>query len=64
MDIERITVHYLVADGDTVIAVIGSPDRNTVQFNHFADESRVRDGKIAEMWLYYHDPQSMLGTSN
>ncbi|HEY1974827.1 MAG TPA: nuclear transport factor 2 family protein [Pseudonocardia sp.] len=62
MDVTRLTVHYLVADGDRVIAVLGAPDVKTGQFNHFAEQSTLRDGKVVEMRLFYYDPQAMIST--
>lgn len=60
LDLSRVTVHYYVADGERVIAVLGIPDLTTGELAHFAEQSTVRDGKIAEMRLFYYDPQSMI----
>ncbi|GAA5153130.1 nuclear transport factor 2 family protein [Pseudonocardia eucalypti] len=60
LDLSRVTVHYYVADGERVIAVLGIPDLGTGELTHFAEQSTVRDGRIAEMRLFYYDPQSMI----
>jgi hypothetical protein len=62
MDVTKLTVHYLVADGARVIAVLGAPDAKTGQLNHFAEQSTLRDGKVVEMRLFYYDPQAMIGS--
>lgn len=62
-DVSQFKVHYVVVDGDRAVAFGGFPVNDTGQFTHFAEESRLVDGKIAEIRLYYYDAQSMLGAA-
>jgi ketosteroid isomerase-like protein len=61
MNLAEMTLHYTVADGERVIAVLGIQDAKTGQLNHFAEQSTVRDGKVVDMRLFYYDGQSMFG---
>lgn len=63
-DVAQFTIHYILVDGDRAIAIGGFPVNDTGQFTHFAEESRLEDGKIVEIRIYYHDAQSMIGTAS
>ncbi|BBZ15439.1 nuclear transport factor 2 family protein [Mycobacterium branderi] len=63
-DVTQFKVHYILVDGDRAVAFGGFPVNDTGKFTHFAEESRLVDGKIAEIRLYYYDAQSLLVASN
>lgn len=58
-DVTKLKVHYFVVDGDRALAIAGFPVKGD-DYTLFAEESRIVDGKIVEMRLYYHEPQSLL----
>lgn len=60
LDLTKVKVNYLIADGDRVAACLGIPDVTTGEMTHFIEQSTLRDGQIVEMKLFYYDPQSML----
>jgi hypothetical protein len=60
LDITKITIDYLVADGDRVIGVLRIPDPATGGQVLLAEQSTIRDGKIIEMRIFFHDTQSMI----
>jgi predicted SnoaL-like aldol condensation-catalyzing enzyme len=60
-DVAKIRVDYLVADGDRVIGVIRMPDLNTGNDVLLAEQSTVRDGKVIDMRIFFHDTQSLIG---
>lgn len=59
-DVTKLKVHYFVVDGDRAIAIAGFPVNGDKDYTLFAEESRIVDGKIVEIQLYYHQPQSLL----
>lgn len=61
LELATLKVHYTVADGDRVIACLGIVDVTTGKMVHLLEQSTLRDGQIAEIKLFYNDPQSMLG---
>jgi len=64
LDVANMRVLRTIADGDRVIAILEMPDLATGKCVRLAEESLVRDGKVVETTLYYHDVQSLLeGTS-
>jgi hypothetical protein len=60
LDLSEIKVHYLIADGDRVAAAIGIRDADNGEWCDFIEQSTLRDGKIVEMKLFYHDAQTMM----
>ena len=60
LDISKITLDYLVADGDRVIGVLRIPDPATGGQVLLAEQSTIRDGKIVEMRIFFHDAQSLI----
>ncbi|WP_019873399.1 nuclear transport factor 2 family protein [Sporichthya polymorpha] len=60
LDVSGLKVQYLVADGDRVLGIIRIPDLNTGQETLLAEESTLRDGKIASVRVFYFDAQSMI----
>lgn len=61
LDVARMRVDYLVCDGEHVIGIIRIPDRRTGQEVLLAEESTVRDGKVARIRIFFHDTQSLIG---
>ena len=61
MDLSKITLHYLIADGDRVAACLGIPDTTTGELTHFLEQCTFRDGKIVELKLFYYNPCTMIG---
>ncbi|MFD4231203.1 nuclear transport factor 2 family protein [Streptomyces sp. NPDC058545] len=55
LDVSTITVHYTIADGDRVAACVGITDIATGELTRFIEQFTVRDGKIVENRLFYHD---------
>jgi len=61
LDLSEIRVHYLIADGDRVAAALGIRDAESGEWCDMLEQSTLRDGKIVEMKLFYHDAQTMIG---
>jgi ketosteroid isomerase-like protein len=61
LDLPEIRVHYVVADGERVVAALGIRDLDNGEWTDLLEQSTVRDGKIVEMKLFYHDAQTMIG---
>ncbi|MER7689662.1 nuclear transport factor 2 family protein [Streptomyces sp. NPDC097610] len=55
----KMTVDRIVADGDTAIGLLRFPDLKTGENVIVAEELTVRDGKVAQARLYYHDTQAV-----
>jgi ketosteroid isomerase-like protein len=60
LDLSSITVHYTIADGDRVAACVGIPDVTTGELTHFIEQFTVKDGKIVENRLFYHDAGTLV----
>ncbi|MFI6266629.1 nuclear transport factor 2 family protein [Micromonospora sp. NPDC051006] len=60
LDLSAITVHYTIADGDRVAACVGIPDVTTGELTHFIEQFTVKDGKIVENRLFYHDAGTLV----
>jgi uncharacterized protein len=61
--VSKISVDYLVADGERVIAIIRIPDVKTGRLTCAAEELTMRDGRVSEIRLYFHDTQSMIAAA-
>ncbi|MFI6402935.1 hypothetical protein [Streptomyces sp. NPDC050548] len=48
------------ADGDRVAACVGIKDVTTGEPTHFIEQFTLKDGKIVENRVFYHDVGSML----
>jgi uncharacterized protein len=59
MDFTRMRVARMTIEGERAVSILHIPDRTTGQDIVVAEESLLRDGKVAEIWIYYHDGQSM-----
>ncbi|WP_369374566.1 nuclear transport factor 2 family protein [Promicromonospora sp. Populi] len=53
--VDEIVVHYTIADGDRVAAIVGIPDRATGKLTHLIELYTFKDGKIVQNQLFYHD---------
>jgi ketosteroid isomerase-like protein len=62
-DVTQFTIHSVMVDGERGVAFGGYPLTDTGQFTLFAEETRLVDGKIAEIRIYYHDAQSLIGSA-
>lgn len=62
-DVSQFKIHDVLVDGNRAFATGGYPVNDTGQFTHFAEESRLVEGKIAEIRIYYYDAQSMVGAA-
>ena len=59
LDVSRVETRYLVADGDRVFGVVSVPDSRSGEYVLLAEESLVRDGKVAEMTIFFHEARSL-----
>ena len=62
LDVARVTVHFLVVDGDRAIGCIGMPDLKSGADTQMLELFTLRDGKIAEIQLFYYDAGTMVPT--
>ena len=60
LDVSSITVHYTIADGDRVAACVGITDVATGELTHFIEQFTLKDGKIVENRVFYHNVASMI----
>lgn len=60
-DVSQFRVHDILVDGNRAVAFGGYPLNDTGEFTRFAEETRLADGKITEIRVYYYDVQSMIG---
>jgi ketosteroid isomerase-like protein len=55
LDLPNLTVDHLIADGDHVLGLIRVPIIGQDSEVTLAELSIIRDGKVAEMRIYFHD---------
>jgi ketosteroid isomerase-like protein len=60
LDVSKITVHYTIADEDRVAACVGVTDVATGELTQFIEQFTVKDGKIVENRLFYHDAGTLI----
>ena len=60
LDVSSITVHYTIADGDRVAACVGITDVATGELTQFIEQFTIKDGKIVENRLFYHDAGTLI----
>ena len=60
LDVSGLEVDHLVADGEHVIGILRAPDRATGELVLIAEESTLRDGKIVEMRVFFHEGRSLV----
>jgi ketosteroid isomerase-like protein len=61
LDVSSITVHHTIADGDRVAACVGIKDVATGELTQFIEQFTLKDGKIVENRVFYHDAGSLVG---
>ncbi|HEY9415955.1 MAG TPA: nuclear transport factor 2 family protein [Pseudonocardia sp.] len=61
LDLSEIRVNYLIADGDRVAAALSIRDLENGEWCDLIEQSTLRDGKIVELKLFYHEAQTMIG---
>lgn len=59
LQIPSIRVESLVADGDVVVAFLKGRTVDTGEEVEIGERSVVRDGRVAEMRIYYHEGQTL-----
>lgn len=59
LDVSRLVVDRMVAENDRVIGIIRMPAHATGGDILLAEESLIRDGKVVEIWVYYHETQGL-----
>lgn len=60
LDVSKMIVDRYVSQGDRVIGIIRMPDLRTGEHILLAEESLIRDGKVVEIVVYFHETRSML----
>ena len=60
LDLSSITLHYTIADGDRVAACVGIKDVTTGELTHFIEQFTIKDGKIVENRLFYHNAGTLI----
>ena len=60
LDVSSITVHHIIADGDRVAACVGITDVATGELTEFIEQFILKDGKIVENRVFYHDAGSLI----
>ncbi len=62
-DLTKIRCDHLVADGERVFGVMRVPVLTNGQDVLFAEQVVVRDGLVAELRIFVHEAQTMIGAS-
>lgn len=60
LDVSKMVIDRYVSQGDRVIGIIRMPDLRTGEHIVLAEESLIRDGKVVEIIVYFHETRSML----
>jgi uncharacterized protein len=60
LDVSKISVDRMVAEGERVIGIIRMPDQKTGESIVLAEESVIRNGKVVEIFVYFHETQTLL----
>ncbi|MER5322964.1 nuclear transport factor 2 family protein [Streptosporangium roseum] len=60
LDVAKITVHYTIADGDRVAACVGIRDVATGELTQFIEQFTVKNGKIVENRIFYHNVGTLI----
>ena len=60
LDVSAITVHYTIADGDRVAACVGITDVATGELTEFIEQFTIKDRKIVENRVFYHDAGTLV----
>jgi ketosteroid isomerase-like protein len=59
LDVPSIRVESVVADGDVVVAFLKAKTVASGQEVDIAERSVVKNGRVAEMRIYYHEGQTL-----
>jgi uncharacterized protein len=59
LSVPTIRVESVVADGDVVVAFLKAKTVDTGEEVDIAERSVIRNGKVAEMRIYYHEGQTL-----
>lgn len=59
LDVANVVIDQVIVDGDQGIGILRIPVLSTGAQAVIAEQSIVRDGKIVEMWIYFHDTQGL-----
>jgi ketosteroid isomerase-like protein len=60
LDVSSITVYDTIADGDRVAACVGIADVATGELTQFIELFTIKDGKIVENRVFYHDAGTLI----
>ena len=60
LNVSSITVHYTIADGDRVAACVGIADVATGELTQFIEQFTIKDGKIVENRVFYHNAGTLI----
>lgn len=60
LDVSKMIVDRYIAQDDRVIGIIRMPDLRTGEHILLAEESLIRDGKVVEILVYFHETRTML----
>lgn len=60
LDVSKMIIDRYVAQDDRVIGIIRMPDLGTGEHIVLAEESLIRDDKVVEIYVYFHETRSML----
>jgi hypothetical protein len=60
LDTSKITLVQLAVDGDVAFAVMELRDRRSGDDVLFVERSRIRNGKISEVTLFFHEARSLI----
>lgn len=59
LDVPTIRVESIVADGDVVVAFLKAKTVDTGEEVDIGERSVLKNGRVAEMRIYYHEGQSL-----
>ena len=60
LDVSKVEVHFVIADHDRAVGCIGMPDLKSGAKTLMLELFTLREGKIAEIQLFYYDAGSMV----
>lgn len=64
LDVASIEIDHVVAEDDYVFVVMRARDRRSGEMVLLAEENRMRDGKIAEMRIFFHEARSLVAAGS
>lgn len=59
LDVANVVIDQVIVDGDHGLGMLRIPVLSTGAHAVIAEQSTVRDGKIVEMRIYFHDTQGL-----